>query len=237
MTTTTEGSGSPSSPSFSSPSCAHEADVEAFIDSVKRINHFPTNLSDLFQLDGENDTPNLDEINKYEEIERLIKARDSHLILTFTLLNDLKAFADPMSKSYKRLFNTKGDEYLTIHGVRFLLPKCSPFEAVGIHELLVELYGKLETIPLPELKTTYQRTMSDIKRTSREQSKLSNLIRKDKTLYTLLGGYYRAVVAVFDTSRGMAESYSYEIRNKLDDRFYGWCKAAINKIIKSKSKK
>lgn len=163
--------------------------------------------------------------------EHQIKEVSAGNMMKFSLLNEMRDEAkdDPIFKQ------KKGDVYITVDKVRIKMSDCSPFELAGVEEILQLVEKKLWECSRHDLQMTYDCTMKEVEHFATEHARLGNMMKnKGNTLYSMLGSYYRGLIAIFDTSRGMTDAYKYELEQKLDSKYYGWCKAMINRVLKQK---
>ena len=163
--------------------------------------------------------------------EHQIKEVSAGNMMKFSLLNEMRFEAndDPIFKQ------KKGDVYITIDRVRIKMSDCSPFELAGVEEILQLVEKKLWECSRHDLQMTYDCTMKEVEHFATEHARLGNMMKnKGDSLYSMLGSYYRGLIAIFDTSRGMTDAYKYELEQKLDSKYYGWCKAMINRVLKQK---
>lgn len=167
-------------------------------------------------------------------VDQLVRNWMDGKILTDALLIELREYANDAWK--KKMFIDQHDEYIVIDGIRTRVIG-SIYELVSIEELLNLLYDKLKDVDKKLLTHVYREDMSDVKRNAHEQMSLAAMLKnqnKGFNIYSLLMQYYSAIDTVITQCRSHAESFATEAEQRLENRYFGWCKAAINKIIKNK---
>ena len=167
-------------------------------------------------------------------VDQLVRNWIDGKILTDALLIELREYANDAWK--KKMFSDQHDEYIVIDGIRTRMTG-SMYELVSIEELLNSLYVKLKDVDKKLLARVYREDMSDVKRNAQQQMSLAAMLKnqnKGFDIYSLLMQYYSAIDTVITQCRGHAKAFSTQVDQHLENRYFGWCKAAINKIIKNK---